>query len=499
MSSTEPTSISAYTLLACAALTLFVGGSAYWNYRQEHGKTLDLARQEALDNIGKDLSFRRWGSSHGGVYVPIDEQTPPNPYLKVPDREVTTTSGKQLTLMNPAYMVRQLHEQQGRTIGVRAHLTSLKLMNPHNAPDAWEEEVLREFDHGVKEVSAVLPIDGKPYLRVMQAVKVEQGCLKCHDVMGYKVGDVRGGLSASVPLEPYIAREREVERILFSSHGALWLLGLLAIGVFRNRALLRQEEREKVAAEIVRLNESLEQRVRQRTAELEQVNKELESFSYSVSHDLRAPLRALNGYARIIREDEAETLSPTGKEMLSRIWINADRMGALIDDILQFSRVGRSEMRRETVDMGALARAVTEELRGDYPAAQVRIAALPSAVGDAAMLRQVWANLIGNALKFSAKREQPVIEIGCEQAGGETVYYVRDNGAGFDMAYAGHLFGVFQRLHPSGDYPGTGAGLAIVKRVVERHGGRVWAEAAVGTGATFRFTLDLDGLGDAKA
>jgi light-regulated signal transduction histidine kinase (bacteriophytochrome) len=222
---------------------------------------------------------------------------------------------------------------------------------------------------------------------------------------------------------------------------------------------------------------------------LERANKDLESFSYSVSHDLRAPLRALNGYARIIQEDDGEHLSAEGKEMLSRIWTNAERMGALIDDILQFSRVGRAELHRESVDMAQLARTAAEELSGDYPATVVRVGDLPAGDGDAAMLRQVWANLIGNAFKFSSRVEKPEVEVGSEQSGDETVYYVRDNGAGFDMSYAGHLFGVFQRLHPTEDYPGTGAGLAIVKRVVERHGGRVWAEGVVGKGATFRFTL----------
>ncbi|GEM_PF-6708280 len=489
MSSNDRNSIGFVTLLACGVLSLFVGGSAYWNYRQEHGKTLALARQEALDNINKDLSFRRWATSHGGVYVPMDENTPPNRYLKIPDRDVETTTGKKLTLMNPAYMVRQLHEQQGRTFGVRAHLTSLKLMNPNNAPDDWEESALREFERGIKEVSAVEPIDGKPHLRVMQAMFIEPGCLKCHGAMGYKVGDVRGGLSASVPLESYVTREREAERILFYSHGGLWLLGLFTIGVFYRRALWRQQEREKVEQEVLRLNDSLELRVQERTADLERANKELESFSYSVSHDLRAPLRALNGYAQIVRSEECGNMSPEGREMLERIAINAERMGQLIDDILQFSRVGRSDMNWADVDMDALARTVAEELRGDYAATQISIADLPVTSGDAAMLRQVWANLIGNALKFSAKRERPEIEIGAEMQDGETVFFIRDNGAGFDMAYAGRLFGVFQRMHAASDYPGTGAGLAIVKRIVERHGGRIWAEAAVDRGSIFRFTL----------
>ena len=226
-----------------------------------------------------------------------------------------------------------------------------------------------------------------------------------------------------------------------------------------------------------------------RTIELERANAELESFSCSVSHDLRAPLRALNGFAGILAQEERETLSPNGRALLDRIAHNAVRMGELIDDLLQFSRLGREALRRTAVDLSALARSFADELCEPYPGARVGIAALPVVAGDAAMLRQVFVNLIGNALKFSAGREDARVEVGVEMHGDGQAIFIRDNGAGFDMRYAGKLFGVFQRLHKESEFPGTGVGLAIVKRVVERHGGRVWAESAPGAGACFRFTL----------
>ncbi|CAG0969351.1 partial Phytochrome-like protein cph1, partial [Rhodocyclaceae bacterium] len=279
---------------------------------------------------------------------------------------------------------------------------------------------------------------------------------------------------------------------------AIWVVGMLSFYWLYRRALVRLAEREQVEQRIRELNESLDRRVKQRTAELEKANSELESFSYSVSHDLRAPLRALNGYARIIQEDEAARLSQEGKDMLARIWVNAERMGSLIDDILQFSRVGRTEMSLAPVDMTALAAGVIEELRAEYPAAAVQLEQIPAARCDEAMLRQVWINLIGNALKFSSRLERPEVVIGSEVVDGATAYFVRDNGAGFDMANAGHLFGVFQRLHAATEYPGTGAGLAIVKRIVERHGGRIWAESVPDKGATFRFTLAAESAADTK-
>jgi light-regulated signal transduction histidine kinase (bacteriophytochrome) len=179
--------------------------------------------------------------------------------------------------------------------------------------------------------------------------------------------------------------------------------------------------------------------------------------------------------------------------MLQRIWANADRMGLLIDDMLQFSRLGRAEMRRDDVNMQQLAEAVTGELRDTYPNTHIAVGPLPRVIGDETMLRQIWVNLIGNALKFSSKSPQPEISISGEISGNEALFQIRDNGVGFDMEHTRHLFEVFQRLHSPAEFPGTGAGLAIVKRVVERHGGRVWADAQPGAGATFGFALPVAG------
>lgn len=241
-----------------------------------------------------------------------------------------------------------------------------------------------------------------------------------------------------------------------------------------------------------RLNADLEERVRARTLELEAANKELESFSYSVSHDLRGPLRAMDGFSRATSEEFGPLLPPEGRRYLQIIRDSAGQMGALIDDLLNFSRLSRQPLARREIDTSTLVRDIVRDQLSDAPdrTIDVRVGSLPACEGDPALLRQVWVNLLSNAIKYTREQSPAVIEVGARAEGSATVFFVRDNGAGFDMRYAGKLFGVFQRLHLAEDYEGTGVGLAIVQRVIHRHGGRVWAEAAVGRGATFYFTLN---------
>jgi signal transduction histidine kinase len=246
-----------------------------------------------------------------------------------------------------------------------------------------------------------------------------------------------------------------------------------------------------MAEEVRRSHQLLEQRVAERTTALQDANRELESFSYSVSHDLRAPLRAVDGFAAILEEDHGRELSSDARRYLVRIRTSAQQMGALIDDLLAFSRLGRQPVSRSQVDLEDLARTVVEEacrLERRDPA-EVALGSLPPVLGERSMIRQVFVNLVQNALKFTRDRRSAGIAIGSSVLDGETIYYVQDDGVGFDMRYADKLFGVFQRLHPAEEFEGTGVGLAVVKRVVERHGGRVWAESAPDAGATFYFTI----------
>jgi signal transduction histidine kinase len=235
----------------------------------------------------------------------------------------------------------------------------------------------------------------------------------------------------------------------------------------------------------------LEQRVSERTAQLEAANKELEAFAYSISHDLRAPLRAIDGFTRILEEDYEPFLDAEGQRVCAVIRRQTQRMGELIDNLLTFSRLSRVSMRISLIHMGALAQSVFYELTTpeDRERIDFLVEPLPVAMGDPTLIRQVWTNLLTNALKFSAKRERAIIKVSSRQEGGEIIYSVCDNGAGFDMQYADKLFGVFQRLHSEKEFAGTGVGLAIIQRVIHRHGGRVWAEGELDRGAAFYFTL----------
>ncbi|HVD97018.1 MAG TPA: ATP-binding protein [Cytophagaceae bacterium] len=265
-------------------------------------------------------------------------------------------------------------------------------------------------------------------------------------------------------------------------------------------------ERKNVEAQILQFNESLEQKVIERTEELKQankivlesneqllmVNKELNAFTYTVSHDLRSPLRAVDGYARMMEEDYHQALDQEGLRMLSMIQYNAKHMGTLIDDLLVFSRLGRKDIQKSTVNMNNLVEEILQELsHSGQEIPKINIYDLPPAQADYTLLKQVLVNLISNAIKYSSKNSNPEIEISFQQKDNETIYSVKDNGVGFEMQYVHKLFGIFQRLHSNEEFEGTGVGLAIVQRIIHKHRGRVWAEAAVGKGATFYFSLPI--------
>ena len=350
------------------------------------------------------------------------------------------------------------------------------------------------------------PADRKRFVEVLQA----EGRVENLEVrMRCKDGTLLLGLMSATIMEldgvPHIlnvARDVTGLRVMEEQAQAVRTerIRLLEEADRSRRALLSLVEDQASAEAALRqsetnyrqLNAELERRVRERTRQLEASNRELEAFSYSVSHDLRAPLRAIDGFSGLIVERHGSQVDPEGRRLLGVVRENARRMARLIDDLLTFSRSGRSELRRGRLDMAEMARAAYREVAQDpglRERTDFRVGELPEVDADAALIGQVWVNLLSNAVKFSGGRERPVIEVEGMVEGDRAVFRVRDNGAGFDMAYVGKLFGVFQRLHGVLEFEGTGVGLALVQRIVSRHGGRAWAEGVVGQGATVSFEV----------
>jgi hypothetical protein len=276
-----------YAFGILAVWTIFIALSMVWNYREERSEAIEGAKIEARTAYEKDLLYRRWNTNRGGVYAEITPSTPPNPYLDVPERDIVTPSGRKLTLINPAYMTRQSHELAMQTIGVRGHITSLNCIRPANEPDQWERKALLAFQNGSKEQSDVMEMEGRPYVRLMRPLITESGCLKCHGAQGYKVGDIRGGISVAVPLSPFLAihHARMVSFITF--HAIMWLAGLAAVGIgglIINRQLKYRLQSEAESRSLAKLQGVLE-------------------IAGAVCHELNQPMQAITGYSELLEKN----------------------------------------------------------------------------------------------------------------------------------------------------------------------------------------------------
>lgn len=716
-------------VLVTICWTLLIGFLAGWDYYHARQSALNNARTAARHSYAKDLTFRKWATGHGGVYAPVTPTNPPNDNLAhVPERDLTTPSGRALTLINPAYMLRQIHQLADDTFGTRAHITSLQPIRPGNAPDPWEIEALEAFERGKTEVSALQKIDGEPYLRLMRPMLVEAGCLKCHAAQGYRMDDIRGGISVAIPWAPYRAELRTYLLLHIVGYGGLWSLGLLGIAVSRKRLrdhlrdrdraeteLRRSEARyqslfanhhstmllidpetarvidanpaaqayygysqvelrgmplanintlspEEIRAEmdnarqqlrnhfefrhrladgkvrdvevfsgpiefdgqpymysiihditarkeaearlkhwhemmnyiiehdpnaiavldrdfnylfvsnrfltdykitrqdiigknhyeifpeipqywrevhrralagealgaedepferadgrtdyvrwqcrpwleqegsiggivlyteVVTARKEAEIALEQRTRELEERGSELERFNYTVSHDLKSPLVTVKAFLGFLEQDIASGNAARIETDIAHMRGAAEKMGILLDELLEMSRIGRVVNPPEEIAFDQLLQEVLSLMAGPLAEKEVRIERDeqgPKLFGDRARLLEIWQNLIENAVKYMGDQGAPRIQLGVEETGGETVFFVRDNGMGIDPRYREKIFGLFEKLDAKSE--GSGLGLALVKRIVELYGGRIWVESeGARKGSSFRFTL----------
>ncbi len=498
--------IAQYAFVLVCIWTVLVAILIIYQLFTLHKITLEMAVNEARANFKKDQAFRFWGAYHGGVYAPVTDKYPPNPNLAhIKERDIQTPSGKKLTLINPAYMMRQMNEMFAEVYGQAGHITSLKLLRPENAPDAWEKKALLSFEEGVKEVMEFVDIDELPYLRLMRPLFIQQGCLKCHWQEGYKIGDVRGGITVSLKMAPFFGRERRQSVIYLISYSIILALGIIGIISGAKRLKLRIRERDEAYEELKEYQIHLEELVKKRTVELEEankelylhvkeverVNKELRNFSHIVSHDLKSPMTSIMGMAELLSLKYSDNIDDTGKNMLNRIVYNTQLMNDLINGLLELSRIGRLDDAKEELSLNDQIQRILQENhhRIEKIGAKISVAKnLPVVYYPKVMLYQLFSNLIGNALKFSREGIPPEIKVGCEEAESEYIIFVSDNGIGIREQDFDKIFDMFSRLDKS-KVEGSGIGLAIVKKIVFENEGRIWVKSKEGEGATFHVTI----------
>jgi signal transduction histidine kinase/ActR/RegA family two-component response regulator len=516
--------LRSHLLAACLAWTVLVAAAAVISVNASRESMLEQARVAARVAFEKDLTFRRWSTAHGGVYVRITPQNPPNPYLTVPDRDVTTTSGLRLTLINPAYMMRQVYELQQTTATVQGHITSLDPVRPDNGADVWEHAALLSFAQGGEERYALGDIDGKPFLRIMRPVLVEPLCLKCHAGQGYRLGEVRGGISVSVPMEGHLQQYRIQTRKSLTGYGLVWAIGLtgLVAGGIRLRRSMNQEREARLAAQAAQVEaERAQGEAEAERAEAEKARSAAEAaseakseFLANMSHEIRTPLNGMLGMLQLLDGNQC----PEDQGSYVRMaYDSGRRLLALLTDVLDFSRLESGELEllcqpfsvRELLDDAASVFGAACLEHGITLTAGADASVPETLSGDAARLRQLLFNLLANAVKFTPAGSV-ALEVWARPAAGfpgqiRLYIHVRDTGIGLADEVVAHVFGHFTQADGSftRKYQGAGLGLAIVKGIVARMDGTIAVDSEPGRGTSMyvqvRLTLPEDAQSGGKA
>jgi len=489
------TSLYTYTVAIALVWNIIVIGSFLWYVSNASRQTRQHALVESRAHFDKHQAFRFWGASHGGVYVPADERTPPNPHLShVHEQNIETPSGRQLTLMNPAYMVRQMMEEYSSRYGVKGRITSLKPLRPENAPDQWERAALEQFEQGEDEVAEFAQVDGEPCLRLMRPMVTQTSCLKCHSHQGYEVGDIRGGVSVSVPLAPYLAAERQTRTAMSRTHALIWILGLAGIG-----GVAWRSRRNTIARE--RAEESLLQSSRLVS---------LGQMAAGVAHELNQPLTTISLLAERVEFRQERGMEVTA-QMQARwardIVEQVDRMSGIINHLRAFARDRSQEPHAEVAVNGVVEGALQmtgAQLKSQGIEVHLDLDGnLPAVRGEPFRLEQVVVNLIRNSQDAMEERQDRggeargdgrdkrlMIRTRHRRTGdGEVVLEVRDSGVGMSEETRQLLFQPF--FTTKDPDKGTGLGLSISRTIVRDHGGRIECASQEDRGTRFRVILPV--------
>lgn len=465
--------LETYSWSLAIAWTLIISGLLIFGIFQIRQVQNEMAKNEARANFNKDLALRFWAATHGGVYVPATDKTPPNPYLShVPERDITTPSGKLLTLMNPAYILRQTMENYESLYGVRDHITSLQHFRPETAPDEWEKFALEEFERGVPEISEFTEMGGKPFFRYMSPIITKKECLKCHGHQGYKVGDVRGGVSVSIPMAPYLANQRRQVITNTISFCLIWILGLVVIVIANQRLKFRIGEAKLIQKQLLQ------------SEKLASVGE----LAAGVAHEINNPINGVINYAQIII-DEAEEQSNEAA-IPKRILKEAERVAAIVKNLLDFARESDDKPHPTAVgDIIADAlELVTKQF--DYDGISIKLDIqdnLPAVNANSLKIQQVFVNLLSNARyalnkKYSRFHENKILTIESKVVDVHEQQFVQmichDRGIGIAAEVIDRVCDPFFSEKPQGE--GTGLGLSISYGIVRDHGGSLAFESEPG-------------------
>jgi len=474
-----------YLVAVVALWTTIIVVLGTLRYNQTYKAAVELIKNSARDNFERDVLYRKWATMHGGVYAPVSAVTPPNPYLtNVDERDIETPSGKKLTLINPAYMTRQVHELGKLKKGIQGHITSLKPIRPANKPDEWETTALQSFKAKDDEYYTFDTINNEFYFRLMKPLVTEKGCLKCHAFLGYTEGDIRGGISISVPWEAARASLVKQRNGLLLAYSGIWLVGF--IGIFISWRKITTQLLKRIRAEAI---------LKEQNQQLELTVAQKDKLFSIIAHDLRSPFNTIIGFSDLLAT-ESKNMNINDIENYSNI-INASTHQTLrlLENLLDWARLqqGLFTIHPKHLLIHDLAREVMGILAEGAARKNITISnTIPEKTllfADEEMIKTILRNLINNAIKFTGTGGH--IEISSKESENEIQITVTDTGIGIDKAYTSGLFDIGSGFSRKGteNEKGTGLGLILCKEFVEKHHGKIWVESETGKGSVFTFSI----------